>query len=332
MPAVLDHEVSPEQLRLLHKQGLLSDAGLARGLELAAASPPLDAWRGFLSMLLLVMGAALALSGVVFFFAYNWDDLGRFARMSLPAAGIIGCWAVAWAKGLEALTGKVALMGAAVLAGVQIAVYGQTYQTGADAWSLFATWSVLILPWVIAARLPALWVMEVVLLNLAGSLWSAQVLQPDDLSYGLGISLVIASVNLVIWLGWELLAPARPWMQPRWAPRLLAAWVLLPLVTSACSLIFDPGETGLPGPIGFLMLLGACGAMVRLRPGGQRDLFLPTLAAAALIWVADAGLVKVLFDWMDLETLGALLMAGVILAEVAVAIGWLKALRAKELT
>ena len=47
-------------------------------------------------------------------------------------------------------------LGAAVLAGSALVVYSQVYQSGADPWELFASWTVLALPFVLAARTPAL--------------------------------------------------------------------------------------------------------------------------------------------------------------------------------
>ena len=44
------------------------------------------------------------------------------------------------------------LIAASVLVGVLLAVIGQVYHTGADAYSLFAAWTLLILPWTLASR------------------------------------------------------------------------------------------------------------------------------------------------------------------------------------
>ena len=48
--------------------------------------------------------------------------------------------------------GKAALLAAALLTGGLLALIGQTYQTGADTFELFATWAALILPWVLAIQ------------------------------------------------------------------------------------------------------------------------------------------------------------------------------------
>ncbi len=52
--------------------------------------------------------------------------------------------------GPECTPGKAALLLATLLLGVFLALFGQTYQTGADPWQLFANWALLILPWEVA--------------------------------------------------------------------------------------------------------------------------------------------------------------------------------------
>ena len=59
---------------------------------------------------------------------------------------IFGCLGAAYFQNLQQLPGKVLLLGASVLIGVFLAVFGQVYQTGADAYNLFTMWALLILP------------------------------------------------------------------------------------------------------------------------------------------------------------------------------------------
>ena len=77
------------------------------------------------------------------------------------------CGLAYWRLGPERATGKAALLVAAILLGVLLALFGQTYQTGADTWELFATWAALITPWVIVGRFAGLWMLWLALLNVA---------------------------------------------------------------------------------------------------------------------------------------------------------------------
>src|SRR5262245_10899955 len=152
-------------------QGRIAAGGLRRALELGAVLPGADEWRRFLDRLLLFTGTVLLAAGVVFFFAYNWQDLGRYAKFALVEAPIVVALVLVWRLGLESLAGKAAVLAAALLTGALLALVGQTYQTGADTFELFAVWALAILPWALLARFPALWIVWLALANLAAVLY-----------------------------------------------------------------------------------------------------------------------------------------------------------------
>ncbi|MBO7203321.1 MAG: DUF2157 domain-containing protein, partial [Paludibacteraceae bacterium] len=43
-------------------------------------------WLRFSEVLTLSLGAGLLLSGIIFFFAYNWETIHRFVKMGIVAA------------------------------------------------------------------------------------------------------------------------------------------------------------------------------------------------------------------------------------------------------
>ena len=128
--------------------------------------------------MLLFFGSTLVLAGIIFFFAYNWAAMGKFIKFGLIEAGIIVCIVGSHLRVRTQLGGKVLLLGGAVLVGIFLAVYGQTYQTGADAFGLFLSWAVLILGWVIVSEFAALWLVWIVLLNTGAILYWQQVEYP----------------------------------------------------------------------------------------------------------------------------------------------------------
>jgi uncharacterized membrane-anchored protein len=140
---------------------------LAGALRVAGATPDVTAWRAFLERLFLWLGAVTAAASVVFFVAANWQALGRFAKFGLVEIALIAAIALAVWRGLDTLPGKAALVVAAMLAGALLALVGQVYQTGADTFELFAAWAVAIVAWVVIARLPALWMLWIAILNCA---------------------------------------------------------------------------------------------------------------------------------------------------------------------
>lgn len=129
--------------------------------------PVLADWRRWLAHALLALGVALLCAGVVVFFAFNWQALHKFTKFGLLAGALTALAALAAARPAGDLAGQAALAGAQVVSGVWMAVIGQTYQTGADAWQLFALWTVLAVPWALAARAAPHWWLVIVVGNLA---------------------------------------------------------------------------------------------------------------------------------------------------------------------
>jgi len=179
-------------------------ADVRRALALAGVTPNGAAWVRYASLLTLWLGVVLLAASAVFFIAYNWDALGHFGKFALVEALWITAVGTAVYAGIERAPGKAALLAAAILTGALLALIGQTYQTGADTYELFATWAVLIAPWVLVARLAALWVLLVALLNLAVTLYFQAFQGMLDVFQGTGSQLwMLAGINTVALIFWE---------------------------------------------------------------------------------------------------------------------------------
>jgi len=205
-------------------QGRLAPEKLRDALALAGALPTAAEWRRFLDRLLALLGVDLLAAGAIFFFAFNWQDLGRFAKFALVEAPIVVALALAWRLGVDGVAGKATLLFAALMAGALLALVGQTYQTGADTWELFAAWAAAILPWALVARFPALWILWLALLNTSlalyfltfGWLWG-MLFAPEKLLW------LLFGLNTAALVAWEVLeAGGLAWLRERWAARLLA--------------------------------------------------------------------------------------------------------------
>jgi len=70
---------------------------------------------------------------------------------------------------------NIILTGASVLVGVLFAVYGQIYQTGANAYDFFLVWTIFITFWVAVSNFAPLWLLYMVLTNTTLILYSQQV-------------------------------------------------------------------------------------------------------------------------------------------------------------
>jgi len=167
------------------------DAGALRRLEtIAGFRDEPDAAASRIPRVVAVLGAALAGFALILWLAANWDDLGRFGRFALLEGAVL-------ATGLGALFSKGARVPLALLTMLAIgglfAFFGQTYQTGADPWQLFALWAALSLPLCLAVKSDVLWVPFALIVMAAVSLWMQAhigqrwLVKPEDLRiHGIG--------------------------------------------------------------------------------------------------------------------------------------------------
>jgi uncharacterized membrane protein len=203
-------------------QGRLVAGRVEEAMRVSGVLPNRADWHHFMDRLLLWSGTALLAAGFIFFLAYNWREIGNFARFGLAelliAASVGGCM---W-FGTERPAGKASLFAASLLAGALLALFGQTYQTGADTFELFITWAVIIVPWTAVGRLPALWVLLIALVNAAITFYFRAFPGVFGLFFGfekqLWLLFAFNSTSLVLW---ELFSRHFVWLRERWATRLL---------------------------------------------------------------------------------------------------------------
>lgn len=131
-------------------------------------------WEKFIRLFLLALGVGFSVSGVVFFFAYNWDLLSKFVKLSIILLLLITSIAVILVPKTALLVKKISLTAAAVLVGVLFAVYGQIYQTGADSYDFFLAWTVFCTLFVIVGDFAPLWLLYLVLSNTTFGLYMEQ--------------------------------------------------------------------------------------------------------------------------------------------------------------
>ncbi len=179
-------------IRKLYRDGLLRDDAFKAA---SSVLRPVSSWFSWARQMLLLFGSALVLAGIIFFFAYNWAAMGKFLKFGLIEAGIIVCIVASHLRGRTDLSGKVLLLSGAVLVGVLLAVYGQIYQTGADAYGLFICWAVLIFGWVIISEFAALWMVWLILLNTGAILYWQQVGYPAHSIRYEFLCLAVAVIN-----------------------------------------------------------------------------------------------------------------------------------------
>lgn len=228
-------------LRQLNRDGLLNDKAFTAAQSLL--HPP-SVWFAWASRMLLLLGSTLVLAGIIFFFAYNWAEMSRFLKFGIIETGIAGCVLAAHWRGLHQLSGKILLLSASVLVGVLLAVYGQVYQTGADAFGLFLGWAALIFAWVLIGEFAALWLLWLVLLNTGAILYWQQVGRPaHSMPYEM-LCLTIAALNGMALVLREVgVRQGRIWLRNGWLRGILLLASLVPLSIPTIDLIIAFGRT-----------------------------------------------------------------------------------------
>lgn len=281
------------------------DAAAARRLEALAAfeaePPTLKRW---LPMGLAALAAVLIGLGLIFWIAAHWDTLGRFGRFAVLQAAVLAMglgtlWRPAWRAALALLV--------LLCTGALFAHFGQTYQTGADPWQLFALWAVLTLPLALATRSDLVWSPWVLVLFVAISLWIQALtghrwrVEPDDLA----VHLVGWAVALATLLG--IGAPARRLTGAGiWSLRTAATLAVTVITATALGGLFSR-SIGTHYVFGLIVLVAMALAFV---PARSFDVFALSAAALGVNTLIVAGLGRLLLEDARGDPIGRLFLLG----------------------
>lgn len=300
-------------------EGRLAAEDLPQALHIAGTLPSAAAWRRFLDGLALWLGALFLALAVIFFFAYNWSELGNFARFGIVELLLAAAVIASWRLGLEQMSGKAALLAATLLVGALLALVGQTYQTGADPWELFAAWSLFVLPWVAIARFAPLWLLLLALVNLAVGLYYHAFAGIFGMLFGKQtLWWTLAGVNSASLAAWELAASRGiPWMAERWVPRIMATAAACAITLLAAWGIVDRGSGGFAEFCGYSAWLAGAYAFYR---HWRHDLYAFALGVLSLVIVVAVFLGHSMLRGG--ETAGSFLFIGMAVLGLSAAGGW----------
>jgi uncharacterized membrane protein len=156
--------------QLLH-HGLLPLKNTEAAATHLEVYPSKRTWLMFFDKALLIIGAVALVLSLVFFIAYNWQNIGKMGKFALVEGALVITIALYVALSFRQLRQRfqlirqLLLLIASIITGSLLALFGQVYQTGADTWQLFFGWALLITPWVLIARFPTLWLLWLGLIN-----------------------------------------------------------------------------------------------------------------------------------------------------------------------
>ena len=229
------------QIIELVEQGAIPTEKIGDALIVAKVAPDGKAWRTIIDHLLLWLGGLALAFAVMFFVAYNWNDIGRFAKFAMVELFIVLAIIAYWKLGEQKVSGKVSLLIATVLLGVLLALYHQIYQTGADPWQLFFNWALLMLPWALIGRFHDVWIVWIVLINLSIVLYHQAFRSVFWFMFSseAGMLWLLFFFNTLALIAWEFLAQTWRWLSQRWAIQLLGAGSGVPMTWLALHAIFE---------------------------------------------------------------------------------------------
>jgi uncharacterized membrane protein len=301
------------------ERGAITD--LPAALRVAGVLPGAGDWRAFLDRLLLWSGAVALAAAVVFFIAHNWGDLGKYAKFGLVQLLVLLAVLGYWRLGPDTASGKASLLVASILLGALLALFGQTYQTGADTWELFATWAGLMLPWVLVGRFAGLWMLWVAILNTAIVFYFLVFPGLLGMIFSTERQLwTLFAFNTAALVVWELAGRRLPWLAERWAPRLLATASGAIVTGLMLFTIFGWRDASGIAVVVYLAWLGCAYAAYRMH---GRDLLVLAGGCLSIIVVVTGFLGKNLLDTRA-EALGFLTIALAVIGMGAAAGWWLK--------
>lgn len=228
--------IKRDDIHLISRFSNWSASGLQRALQ-NHLYPGVSAWQRFLRILFFSLGVGLTVAGLIFFFAYNWASLHKFVKLGMLEGMIVTITIVAYVHKIPPVVRNIILTGAAMLVGALFAVFGQIYQTGANAYDFFLGWTLAVTIWVIVLDFSPLWLVYLVLLNTTLILYHQQVAfhWHGDL-----VELLLLLLNSLFFIGLQLkekLLQARPF--PREAAHVLVSWIVVVATFSISAGFFD---------------------------------------------------------------------------------------------
>ncbi|WP_163339333.1 DUF2157 domain-containing protein [Desulfopila sp. IMCC35008] len=307
----------------LIKNNTIHEEQIPEALIVLHVIPNGSAWRKFIDHFLLWLGGLALAFAVLFFIAYNWTELGRFAKFGMVEAALVLAIVTYCYFDKDKVIAKVALLMAAIFLGVLLALFGQTYQTGADPWQLFCNWAILMLPWAVIGRFAAIWIVWLSLVNVSlilfyqtfGGVFGILFSSESELIWIVGI------LNTFVLVVWETLTRMQQWSAERWALRLVAIGGVFPITWLVLIAINNYSADGVISWLIWIVWLAGGYVIYRKKIA---DLFMLAIGCLSVMVVIVTFLSKHLLEVDAFDGFGALLLTVVIIGLGTGAAVWLK--------
>lgn len=263
-----------------------------------------EAWQKFLRLFFISLGVGFTVSGIVFFFAYNWADLRKFAKIGLTEGVLIATIILVLLPKMNVSIRNIILTGASVLVGVLFAVFGQIYQTGANAYDFFLAWAIFVTLWVFVSNFAPLWLLYLILINTTFIMYSQQVAKDWSAIFICTLLFIINTTILIsaIFLGKKKI--------PNWFLNTVALASVSYATIGVVTGIFDQYQATFPVLILITAIAFALGIWHGLK---TKSGFYLSIIPFSLIIIVSALLIKTLEGEMMLLLVSLFVIAGVTL-------------------
>ena len=122
-----------------------------------------------ISKLFIVLGAAMLLGSLLYFFASNWNGMTHLEKVAIVIFSMLTPYVSAFIfKHLSQSYKNLCLFAGVFIFGIGVALIGQTYNSHADSYMLFLVWSVPVILLSIIIRYEPFYVLGIILINLTG--------------------------------------------------------------------------------------------------------------------------------------------------------------------
>lgn len=305
-------------LSVLIEQNKLTAQDIDQAKSIIDFKPSNNEWKSFTDQLLLWAGVLALSCGLIFFIAANWQDIGRFAKFALVEGFIIVSVLAHWRYHDNPMIAKGALFSSVLAVGALMALFGQTYQTGADPWQLFFNWALAVTPWVLVSRFAPIWMTWTTLLNLALVLFCT--LYCSD-TFTINIMWAASFISLI---AWHLASQNFTALKKAWAIGMLAIYSTYIAIFGVADGIFGSYASEDIKGLQFVAWLAWIGVIAYLFYFRQRQIFVLACACISIVFVLNMLVIRFFDDTS--YSFALIVCAAITIGGGAISTFWLKQL------
>lgn len=278
--------IDKEDIYIFNQHSTLSEKGISTALMENSYSDK-KAWEKFLKFLLFILGIGFTISGIVFFFAYNWDDIDKFVKIGMVETLVTITTILVLFPNINHQIRSIILTCSSILVGVLFAVFGQIYQTGANAYDFFLAWTLCITLWVLVSNFAPIWTIYLILINTTFFLYTEQVAHNWSLVLVHSTLFVINTTAFLIAL---LLSKKGIIATPKWFFNMVALAIVSFATMGIIFGIFDKYKSEFPILVSLTIMVYATGLLLGLK---EKNGFFLSIIPFSVIVILSALFIKI---------------------------------------